>query len=305
MVHFFFGSNGYQMKVALDALVLRVRKKHGEHAVERVDGESLELNQLLDVLQGATLFTPERLVIIRGASKNKPVWEALGDKLADVPESLQLVVVEASPDKRTRTFKALQKTAELHETKELSEPEAIRWLTTESRIRGGDMSGAVARVLVARAGIDQFRLSNELDKVLAQGVMTPEAVERLVEATPQANAFALLDAAMQSKPDVVRRLLAEAKITEDSYMLFGLLSSQVMLLSALVYGKGRSSGDIAKALKTNPYPLQKLSPIAQRISLSELRDMVNIVAELDDRTKSSGIDPWLLLEQALMKIAAR
>lgn len=305
MVRLFYGSNAYQMKAALDALVSHAKKQHGEHAVERVDGESVELNQLPDMLQGATLFAPERLVIIRGVSKNKPIWELLGEKLADVPASLQLVLVETAPDKRTKTFKALQKHAEVHEYKEPGEHEAADWLVSEAGKRGGEMKHTDADVLVARVGADQFRLSNELDKLLLYGDTGKPAIEALVEQTLRANVFGLLDAVMNGRTDTVRRLLAEAKPSEDPYMLFGMLGGQIMQLAALVHAGGRSSDDVAKVLKVHPYPLKKLSSVARNTSPERLREIVAVVAELDDQLKSTGVDPWLLLEQALLKIAAR
>lgn len=305
MIHFFYGANGYQIKGVLDVLVVRAKKKYGEHAVERADAEGMEASQLLDLLQGATLFAPERLVILQGAAKNKVIWELLGERLEAMPAFLHLAVVETSPDKRTKTFKALFKYADVHECKDLDEFEAAKWLSLEAKKRGGEIRTGEANLLVARAGIDQWRLSNELDKLLLHGAVTAEAIESLVEATPQANAFGLLDAVMQRKPEIVRKLLAEAKLSEDPYMLFGLLSSQIMLLSALVYGKGRSVDDIAALLKTHPFPLKKLSPIAARMTTAQLREMVGVVAELDDNTKSTGIDSWMLLEHALIKIATR
>lgn len=305
MIHFFFGSNAYQTKIALDALVAHTKEKYGEHAVEKVDGETLELNQLPDLLQGTMLFAPERLVIIRDASKNKTIWDVLGEKLQDVPESLQLVMVEAAPDKRTKTFKALQRVAEMHEVKELNEFEVAKWLVGEAARRGGKMKQSDAAMLVARTGTDQFRLSNEMDKLLAYGDTGQMAIEALVEQTPQANVFALLDAAMQKRPDTMQKLLVNAKSTEEPYMLFGLLSSQVLQLAALVYGETRNVDDIAKTLKMHPFPLKKLSVVARDTPKQEMNMIIENMALLDDHLKSSGLDPWLLLEQTLLKIATR
>lgn len=305
MIRFFFGSNGYAIKTALDSVVLDAKKRHGEHAVERVDGETLEMSRLPDLLQGATLFALHRLIVIRDASRNKAVWEALGEKLESLPDSLDLVLVEAAPDKRTRTFKALQKKAEVTEAKDLDENGAARWLVSEAKARGGEMKQADAQLVVARAGTDQFRLSNELDKLLVFGEISKAAVEKLVEQTPQANVFALLDAALHRRPDMLRKLLTDAKIMEDPYMLFGLLSSQVLQLAALVHGEGRGVDDIAKSLKTHPFPLKKLSSTARNTSKKELKTIVDDMAQLDDRLKSTGLDPWLLLEQTLIKIATR
>lgn len=293
------------MKTALDALVFEAQEKHGEHGVDKIDGESLEIEQLPDLLQGATLFAPERTVVIREASKNKPMWEKIGEKIPELPDSLTLVLVETSPDKRTKTFKYLQKHAEVREFKELDEREATKWLVEEAKKRGGEIKNADAELLVARAGADQARLSNELDKLLLYGEISAETIEKLVEPTPQANVFALLDAAMAKKPKAVRELLKDAKISEDPYMLFGLLSSQIMQLAALVYGEGRSSDEIAKELKTHPFPLKKLAPVARKTSKQELRVIVEILSIMDEQMKSTGADPWQLLENALIKIPAR
>lgn len=305
MIHFFFGTNSYQLKQALDALILDAREKHGEHAVEKIDGETLEIEQLPDLLQGATLFAPERTVVIRDAGKNKIIWEAVGEKISDLPDSLTLVLVETAPDKRLKTFKTLQKLAEVREFKELNEVEAARWLIDEAGKRGGGMTKADTEILVARAGADQARLSNELDKLLLYGEISAESIEKLVEPTPHANVFALLDAALAKKPEAVRKLLRDAKISEDPYMLFGLLSSQIMQLAALVYAERRSSDEVAKALKTHPYPLKKMAPVAKKTSKKELREIIEILSKMDEQLKSTGADPWQLLENALIKITAR
>lgn len=304
MIYFFFGSNQYQIKTVVDTFVEKAGKRD-DTAIERVDGETFEPAALLDILQGATLFSPKRLVVMRDASKNKPVWEALGERIANIPETLMLVLVEANPDKRTKTYKQLQKNAEVHEAKELAEPELLKWMMTEAARRGGKLDTAVARRVIERAGLDQWRLSNELDKLLAFEEVTAEIADSLVEIAPQANVFALLDAAMQGRGGEVRRLLRTAKATEDPYMLFGLLTAQIMQLAAIVHGQGRSTDDIAKALQAHPYPLKKMSSIAARTNGAALLAMVAAVAAMDDDMKSSGIDPWLLLERGLMKIAVR
>lgn len=293
------------MKSALDALVLNARTEHGEHAVEKVDGEALSLGRLPELLRGASLFTPERTVVIREASKNKPVWEAIGEELASVPDSTTLILADSAPDKRTKTFKTLTKIAHVSDCKELDEREAVAWLVAEAPQRGGKISQADAQMLVARIGADQARLSNELDKLIIYGDTTKSGIEALVEPAPQANVFALLDAALERRIKPLKEQIRTAKISEDPYMLTGLLSSQVLQLAALVHAEGRSPEDIAKDMKVHPYPLKKLAPLARRTTKDELKEIVSVLAVLDDQMKSTGADPWQLLEIALLKIAGR
>ncbi|MBL8160120.1 DNA polymerase III subunit delta [Candidatus Saccharibacteria bacterium] len=312
MITLYSGTNGYAIRQAVKDLADDALQRYGPHGVERYDGEAVEPARLLDILQGASLFAAEKLVILRDAGRNKPLWEALGDRLEQLPDGVDVCLVETAPDKRTRTFKLLQKLGTVNELNEMTEAQAVNWVTAEADKRGVKLAGVVARGLVHLAGPDQWRLSNELDKLIAysarhdpDGTIDEAAVKRLVEPTPQANVFALLDAALNRQPAALAPLLQSARTTEDPYRLIGLLSSQVLQLAALVYGRGKTPDVIAKDMKVHPYPLKKMQPLARRTSPAEMAAIAADIADLDNDTKSTGLEPWLLLERTLIKIASR
>lgn len=305
MIHLLYGPNAYGIRQAQQALVAAARADYGSHGVERYDGEALTAGALTDVLRGASLFAPQKLVVLSDVSRNRAVWEALAEHLPQLPEGVDVCLVETAPDKRTKTFKLLQKIASLSEHAELNEAQAAEWLVSEAERRGSRLSSAVARSLVQRAGLDQWRLSNELDKLALADVIDQARLEALVEPTPQANVFALLDAALNRQPKQLRSLVRAAAVTEDAYKLIGLLASQVVQLAALVVGGERSPELIARDLQTHPYPLKKMQPLARRTSLKDVQVIATTIAELDRDTKSTGLEPWLLLERSLIKIASR
>ncbi len=280
-------------------------KKYGQHSIEKYDGETLEVSQLTDIFQGATLFSPHKLVVIKHAGKNKTLWAALENWLDTIPTDVDVIFAESAVDKRTKTFKQLQKKAATEECKLLTPPEAIKWLIKEAKQKDVPLTNQLATKLVDRAGTDQWRLANELDKLVVHGEITEALIDTLVEQTTEANVFALLDAVLHKKTDLAKNLLQDAKPTEDPYMLFGLLASNVSQLAALVYAAGKPIDVIAKELGTHPFPLRKLQSLADRTSKNEVRMIVEIVATADERMKTTGIDPWLLLEEALVKIANR
>lgn len=304
MIYLLFGDNAYAKQQALLSLIADIQQKYGIEAVERFDGETLEPRQLSNILQGTSLFSTNKLVVITDASKNKSLWLHLEQWIETPIQGADIALIETTPDRRTKTFKLLQKQANVKEYKQLTESEAAQWLVQVAKERDGIITSAEAKQLVARAGTDQWRLSNELDKLLAHGINT-DAIETLVEPTLQANVFALLDAVLHKKSKDAAKHLTSAKITEDPYMLFGLFSAQLLQLAALVYGGNRSVDDIAKQLNTHPFPLKKLAPLAKKMSFQELKLIVDAVVELDNQLKSTGLDPWLLLEQTLTKIAHR
>ncbi len=306
MIVLLSGANDFAVRQALDKLTSDFVNKHGVHAVERVDAEQFEAARLSELLQGASLFASHRLVILQGAGRNKPLWEALGEWAERVPSEVVLVLAESAPDKRTRTFKQIQKHGKVQDFAQLSEPELAAWLQREAKRQGGSIDAHSARHLVGRVGQDQWQLHTELLKLLGNNpTVTVEAIDQLVEPNPQVSAFDLLDAVLAGDGAKASTLLARLKTIEDPYKLFGLLVSQMQTLVLVVTADGKSLDVIAKESGVHPFVVRKMQPIARRISYAQLQQMLRDVAHTDTQFKSTGVDPWMLLGKCLGKIASR
>lgn len=304
MIILLTGTNSFALRQTLDTLVGNFLNKNGAHALERVDGEVFDAKQLPELLQGASLFASERLVLLRDASKNKPLWEALGEWTDRVPKEVVLVLVESAPDKRTRTYKQLQKHGRLQDFADMSEPELARWAVKSASEQGATLEPRVATHLVQYVGTDQWRLSNELKKLIAYSpTITIESINTLIEPNPQATAFELLDAALAGNGAKTHEVLGRLKASEDPYKLFGLLVSQVQTLALVASAQGKPAEAIAKEAGIHPFVVRKMQSAARRIQGARLKEVIAAVARADTQMKSTGIDPWILLEQCLGKIA--
>ncbi len=300
------GSNNYLIRHTLDSLIDQFISKFGIHAVERVDGEHLEPIRLAELLQGASLFAPERLVVVREASTNKLLWEALANWLERVPTETTLVLAESAPDKRTKTYKLLAKMSDLRELGDLQESALAKWLQQYTASLDGSIDLQSAHYLVQQVGLDQWRLSQEIQKLVHYNrAISKESIDVLVEATPQANVFELLDAALGRQPTLVRHLLHKHSAIEDPYKLFGLLVSQIQALVIVKHAEGRAPDTIARETGLHPFVVRKTQTLARVIDKNELNVMINAIATCDTHLKSTGADPWLLLEQCLSKLATR
>jgi DNA polymerase-3 subunit delta len=306
MILLLTGTNDFAIRQALNGLVGDFVNKYGVHAVERFDGEVLDPARLSELLGGISLFASIRMVVIRDASRNRPLWEALGDWAERVQGDVTLVVQEAAPDKRTRTYKQLQKHGQLQDYPELNEYELAKWAVTTSKALGSAMDAKVAAHLVRQVGTNQWQLYTELQKLTAaQPTVTTELIDRLVEPNPQASAFELLDAALQGSSAKTTGLLAKLRAGEDPYKLFGLVVSQVQTLAVVVTAQGKSGEVVAKEAGIHPFVVRKMQPLARTISYPQLCGIIASVALADTQMKSTGADPWVLLEQCLGKIASR
>lgn len=299
MITLLTGENSFQVERELARLA---RAFDGEP--ERIDGSQLDVKQLPDILMGATLFADKRMVIIKYLSENKSVWGVLYEWLPRVSDDIELVLVEAKPDKRTVTYKELKKLANLIECPlwgERDTAKAEQWVREEAIAMGMALETKFAQVIVRRVGVDQWQLHHALEKLSLADSIDGPTIEALIDATPSENVFNLFDAALRGDRQRISDMLATLELTEDPYRLFGLLSGQAFQLAAVA--SAGSGDDVAKDFGVHPYAVSKLQSVAKKLGRSGAKKVIEAFAKADDDIKLSRADPWLLIERTLIQIA--
>lgn len=310
MISVLTGNNDYLIQATQRQLADRF-----DGMVEKHDGDSLDLNQLADLLAGGGLFAEKKLVIITELSKNKPVFAVLPDWLGRVDDDTELILIEPKLDKRTATYKSLKSSAEIREFSSWTDRDqgvATKWVIEEAKSRGLDLAHSAASELVrrsmvssdkpGRSEIDQWRLHFGIDKLRVVDEVTPAVVAELIDADPRENSFELLDAALSGDQALLQRRLANLKTSEEPHRLFGLLSQQVYQLTVLAYAD-KPAAAVAKDLGTHPFVVEKLQTAARRLGKRGARELALMFADVDVSMKTSTQDPWALVESALLKVA--
>lgn len=298
------GENTFAIAAAERQLIDAFAAKYGPHGVERIEAEDLTPARLPDILQGATLFAPARLVIIKGLGANKSILEPLTEALAHAADDTTVVIADAALDKRTKLYKFLKAHSGFKEFMQLSDGQLASWLQGEATRLGGALGSSEARHLIERAGRDQWRLANELSKLVSFAPeVTAGAIDQLVEPTPEGTAFELLDAALAGKHSALQQLFAALKTQEDPYKLFGLLASQVHALAVVATAGGRSPDAIAKDAGLHPFVVRKTQAVAVRLGVAKVAQIAEAVALCDVQLKSTSADPWDVLQLCLHKIS--
>jgi len=301
MITVLVGENSFEISQAL---------RHFENeftgAVEKIDGSELTLKQVPDVLMGATLFSSKRLVVIKNLAENKSVWNDIVDWLPRISDDIHLVLVDAKPDKRTRTYKELQKLVKPREFPLWTERDigkAEIWLAKEAANQGVVVDKKSVQTVVARVGVDQWQLLHALDKLAVLDVITPEKIEQVIDVQPTENVFDLFDAALKGQTAKIAHMIKTLELTDDPYMVFGLLSGQAFQLAALSVAD-KPTAEVAKEIGAHPFALSKLASHAGRYGKSGARKIIAAFAECDEAMKTSSGEPWLLIERSLIKVAS-
>ena len=297
MIHLLYGDNEFEKQAALAALV-------GDADVVRYDGEELTLADMQEITIGQTLFTQSSVYVISKLSENSDIWS----RLSELPfDDKTVILLESKLDKRTKTYKWLQKTAKTQEFLPLSDrqkPQLISWCEAQARERGYKLTRTQIGTLIDRLGFDQLRLSNFLDQLALAEKITDELINDLVPLARSENVFDLFVAALskdyETAHNIISYLESESGV-DGAYQTMGLLASQATNVTALVLAGGDNK-TVAADLSVNPYVLQRLSSSARTIDIEHLRQINDALFQADLQMKTTGINPWLLIEAALVSV---
>ena len=298
MIHLLHGDNEFEKRAALAALV-------GDADVVRCDGEALTLADIQEITIGQTLFTQSSVYVISRLSENPDIWPRLPEISFD--DDNTIILVESKLDKRTKTYKWLQKTAKTQEFVALGDrqkPQLITWCETQAHERGYKLTRKQIGMLIDRLGSDQLRLSNFLDQLALAEKITDALINDLVPLVRSENVFDLFVAALSKDYETVHNIISYLESesgVDGAYQTMGLLASQATNLVALVLSGG-DNNMVAADFSVNPYVLQRLSSSARTIDIEHLRRINDALFQADLQMKTTGVNPWLLIETALVKL---
>lgn len=311
MLYLIVGSNAYQA----DREVERLQRAFAGEA-ERYDGETMTLETLAGLAQGQSLFSEKRLVIIRGLAQNKSLWEKAGDMLKDTSDDTTLVLVEPMPDKRTKTYKALAKLAKaitVDEWSERQQSDAQAWLREEAKKRGlqltsPDVAAIIERAIVqhdsGKRAIDQYAIVSVLERLPVGEKVSEAMIDAMLPPSTQANVFGLLELALMRKSTELARALERLQHVEDAYKVTALVISQWAQLVAVKFAE-KPPSSVATDIGAAPFAVQRMAQLAGQLSAGDTQRFTELLADTDMAAKSTGLDPWTLLERFLNELAAR
>jgi DNA polymerase III subunit delta len=297
MISVFVGENSFEVHEAMARLMADFKG-----TPERYEGESLDRAQLADLFGGNLLFATERLIIIRDLSKNTLIWPVLPDWIEAIADTTHVVLIEEKIDKRTATYKTFKSADIIHEFALWSDRDmaaAQAWVSQRASKQGVMLSPALARLIVERAGLDQWRLASAIDKLSLLDEVTKEAIVEQIDTTPRENVFQLFELALQGQRARLREALRTIQLSEDPYMVFALLSSQAAQLGVVVTAKDEP---VAKDFGIHPFVASKLASAAAKRGVTEVRRIVGLFAKADVQMKTTSVDPWRVIEVTLVSI---
>ena len=306
MIYLIIGENAY----AAERELARIGKEFGA-TPEHVDVLALTVSQLADIVRAQSLFAIRRLIVCRGLSDNKLVWEKLGEWASEVADDTALVLIETKADKRTKAYKAIAKQAKLTTVEQMGDRDwrqAEAWLDDYAHAHKVKLSRQHIHEMVQRAHVPDAKPGRQLidQQVMATAVQTlaslPEvdddAIATVMPQTSHGTVFDILNYALHGERDKVHDLLTQLKRQDEALAVFPSLMSQwVQLVEIALAGE-----DAAEDLGIHPYVAQKLAQLARNVRRDQLKHITELGARLDADMKRSAIEPWDAVDRFVLAL---
>lgn len=274
--------------------------------LERLDGEDASFERMQEAMQSLPFLADRKMVVLQSPGANKEFTEHVDRLLADLPDTTHLIIVEGKLDKRGTYYKFLKKQKGFQEFGDMDENSLARWVVEIARDKGASLSTSDARYLVERVGVNQQKLASELEKLsLYDTEISRVSIDEMTAALPQSTIFELLEAAFAGNTSRALELYHEQRLLKvEPQQIIAMLAWQLHVLALIkTAGDNRSTDDIARESKINPYVVRKSAGIARRLTLANTKRLISDLLLIDERLKRESLNADEVLMDYLLRLA--
>lgn len=311
MILFFYGEDTYRLKQKLKDLKEKyISASLGDTNLKTLDGKTENADNIIRQVLAYPFLAKTRLVILENFLKEakKEVQDKIGEFLVKVPETTVLVFTEDNmPDKRTSLFKKLNKPKVAQEFKPLDDGGVMSWIRAEVEHFEGEIEPLAVEKLFEFVGADLWRLSNEIQKLIAYNQkISTDSIELLIRPQTSSDIFALVDALAHRN---------KKRSFSEYYRLIENGENELYVLSMIVYQyrnmlvvrdfveRGVSSQyELAKVAKLHPFVAGKTMNLVRNYTLLELKKIYDELSNFDIAVKTGKMESKVAMDVLITRL---
>lgn len=319
---FLYGPEKYLIQQKLFELKRDFKNQNPEAEVVDFDLDENDLTELQDsLLQGQGLFSTKRFIIIKNSlNQNKTEQEKLKDFLQNKKicqdENSEIIFAETNEkgakSTSTKLGQYLKRQGEKMEFKKKNDDELQQWVNGEFLKRSDkkvtvDLMALRELILITRGNL--WQLSNEIDKLISyreQGNISVADVKKLCSGKIEAKIFDLVDAIGTNNKK--RALLLKQQLIDqgdNEFYIFTMIIFQIrnlLKVSECLQKRIKVPALIKQKTGLHPFVIQKTINNLQKYSPAKIKQIYQMVAEIDRRTKIGEIGMERALEWLIVRM---
>jgi len=312
MIKLFCGQDTYSLNRELKKIEADFGVANfGDMNIQKLDGQALSYDSLIRSASAVPFLAQKRLLIINNFLRDgdEKVRDYISENIKKFPDSTEIILVEEGDvNKSLGLYKKLQKSGVVKQFPLRKGYELEKWLADLSKEKNIPIKMPAIKKLIATAGNNSFRLTNELEKLdlfrLAknQTEITEADIDEMVESENDQNIFDFIDAlgARNAKLALkyLHNLFASGK--NENYILSMIVYQfRNMLLIQDLISRGTLRNQIPAEAEIHPFVVGKTIRVLNNFDLPQLRRIYLRLQSTDLDIKTGRTEPRLALEKLL------
>ncbi len=320
-VYFIYGNEPYLKDFYANKIIEKsVKKDFAMFNLHIFDGDNLVLNDVVACCESLPMMDEHCCIVVKDYKFDKATEEdkkQIEELIADIPESnilvfwMQNVEVDARKNEKWKKILTLMgKYSSVLVLDKKTRSALVKLLVSGANKRGCSLSSQNAEYLINLVGDDMNNLLNELEKLCFyadKSEITKQHIESLAVRSVSARVFDLATDIIQGRNekafDVLKTLIAQKE--EPININSQLINAYVDIYRAKVFLEAGDRADGASKYynyQNKTFRLTNAARDASRIDISAIRICLDILAQADNRLKSSSVNKSLILEETIVKL---
>ena len=307
-----FGEENFLMTKGAKELEKAVLDGSDEVMNKTVFEGMADIGTIIDSCETMPFFSEKRVVVVKDSGLfkegRKNDSEKMTDFLSDITESTCLIFEEKNVDKRSRIYKAIQKTGFVQEFAEKKDIEAAKDIVSIFKREKISCSQEDALYIIHCVGTSMESLEKEVKKLISyigqEGSVTKEIIDLICTKTVEAKVFDLVTAVGERNPskavEIYRNLLM---YNEAPIKILFLIARQfrIMYQCSLLLKEGKTINEIIDITGQKYYSVKECSAQSRNFTAETIKKAIIDCLETDYNIKSGKIDDEIAVEIIIVK----
>lgn len=313
-LYYFFGDEDF----LIDQFIQQIIRESVDESVKGfnvdiVDGNNIEVKNLLCIASAYPMTSEKRVVVIKEFNKlltNENNKTLIGRYLENPSESTIILMVGSKLDNRTAIAKSIKSKGMVVEFKPLYDNQVAGWIKNHIKNFGKKITDAAAQLIAECTGNSMREIHNELEKLTiyvdSKKMIDEEDVNSVVGVSKAFNVFSLQKAI--GEKDISKAVTIIENMLNNGESALGtiVMLSKYFQKLWIIRGSGlESEFDIVNRLKINQFFVKEYLSAARNYSIANIEQAFDQLVETDESLKSSSIDEKLAMTLLIYNIIGK
>lgn len=313
-IYLLYGEEAYLKKQYRDRLRKALLPEDDTINYSHFEGKGIDVKEVIDLAETMPFFAERRLIVFENTGLFKSAAGAeLAEYMKQMPETTYFVFVEEEVDKRGKMYKAVKAYGQEAEFPFQDENTLKRWIAVQVSREQKKIRETDVLYFMDKVGTDMGYIARELEKVFCytmdRDVITREDLDAVCVTQFSNHIYDMVTAVTEKQQKKALEMYYEltAMKAETAMRIFGLLTRQYRYLFQIkqLVKKGYGRREIAEKTGLHPFAVGKYMEQSKKISLEELREIIEDSADMEERIKTGLLSDRMAVELFLIKYSQK